>query len=95
MFLEKFNREGVTCGLDLEGVDGRKTSASRSTPSIVHFVGAGSAANTLEPAQTNAATQHVRTLVILLRDGQEEPSVAVNTIKLCLRLFSGREIRYA
>jgi len=54
----------IAGGLDLEDVDGRTTSASRSTPSTVHLVDAGSAANALE-ATIVVATQKMSDLIIL------------------------------
>jgi hypothetical protein len=53
--------------LDLEDVDGRTTSASRSTPSTVHLVDVGSVANALE-AMIVVATQKMSDLIIL-KDG--------------------------
>src|SRR4029077_19210040 len=63
----------TTGGFDLEDVDGRKISASRSTPSTVHSVGVGSAANALETTNT-AASQQIKDL-IKRRDGPSPASV--------------------
>jgi len=54
----------IACGLDLEDVDRRTTSASRSTPSTVHLADVGSVANAFE-ATIVVVAQKMSDLIIL------------------------------
>jgi len=72
-------------------VDGGNTVASRSAPSIVHFIGSGSRAKAIEHALMIARATEIRCFMILETSDAREASNATRKFSIRTRRFSSRD----